>query len=77
VDVERVDDRTACVTIRDDVKHGDGAGELEDVLVALLADGARRLVVDLTAVGFLNSKLLDTLVRVSGGSTPARAASRS
>jgi anti-anti-sigma factor len=64
-EVERVDAATACVSIRADVKHGDRAVQLEDVLAGLIAEGVRRIVVDISAVTFLNSKLLDTLVRVS------------
>ena len=70
VSVEPIDAVTACVTIRRDVRQGSGAGELEKVLDGLIADGMRRIVVDISDVGFLNSKLLDTLVRVSARIDP-------
>lgn len=70
VDVHRIDALTACVSINADARHGGSAGELEDVLDGLIADGARRIVVDISDAGFLNSKLLDTLVRVSGRIDP-------
>jgi stage II sporulation protein AA (anti-sigma F factor antagonist) len=69
VAVEQLDALTACVTISGGVAMGAPA-ELEELLSGLLADGTRRLVVDLSAVGFMNSKLLDTLVRISARIDP-------
>ena len=68
-DVKRIDDRTACVTITGEVKMGEPA-VLEDLLDGLIDDGTTRIVVDLSEVGFLNSKLLDTLVRLSARIDP-------
>jgi anti-anti-sigma factor len=65
VSVELIREGTACVSIGGDVRHGAGAGELEEVLDGLIAQGTTRILVDLSEVQFLNSKLLDTLVRVS------------
>lgn len=64
VDVERIDDRTACVTVTGEVGMGAPA-KLEELLSGLVVAGTTRIVVDLSGVGFLNSKLLDTLVRIS------------
>lgn len=65
VSVEPVREGTACVSVGGDVRRGEGARELEDILDGLIAGGTTRILVDLSAVQFLNSKLLDTLVRVS------------
>ena len=64
VDIERIDDRTACVSIGGEVKMG-APSQLEELLGSLIATGRTRIVVDLSKVSFLNSKLLDTLVRLS------------
>ena len=69
VSVEKLDDRTACVTITGNVDMGEPA-RLEGMLRGLVGVGTRRVVVDLSAVPFLNSKPLDTLVRVSGDIDP-------
>jgi anti-sigma B factor antagonist len=69
VDVERLAERTACVTIEGGVKMGDPA-RLEELLSSLVVAGTTRIVVDLSGVSFLNSKLLDTLVRVSSRIDP-------
>lgn len=69
VAIERLDPRTACVTVTGNVEMGEPA-RLEEMLRALVADGVRRVVVDLSDVPFLNSKLLDTLVRTSAGIAP-------
>lgn len=69
VDVDRIDERTACVSITGSVKMGAPA-ELEELLAGLLAAGTTRIVVDLSGVSFLNSKLLDTLVRISARIDP-------
>jgi anti-anti-sigma factor len=69
VDVEQLDERTACVTITGNVKMGQPA-KLEELLASLLAGGTTRIVVDLSEVSFLNSKLLDTLVRISARIDP-------
>ena len=70
VDVQRIDGRTACVTITGNVAMGQPA-QLEELLRSLVVAGTRRIVVDLSQVPFLNSKLLDTLVRVSGSIDPS------
>ncbi len=65
VAVERIDGRTACVAVTGKVEMGEPA-RLEGLLRELVAAGCTRIVVDLSDAPFLNSKLLDTLVRVSG-----------
>jgi stage II sporulation protein AA (anti-sigma F factor antagonist) len=70
VAIEQLDERTACVAITGNVKMGEPA-RLEQLLRSLLVAGVRRFVVDLSEVPFLNSKLLDTLVRVSAAIDPA------
>ena len=69
VDVQRIDDRTACVGITGQVKM-DAPAKLEELLGSLIAAGTTRIVVDLSDVSFLNSKLLDTLVRLSARIDP-------
>ena len=69
IGVDRIDARTACVSIAGTVKMG-APPELEALLSDLLADGVTRLIVDLTDVGFMNSKVLDTLVRISARISP-------
>ena len=64
IEVERVDDRTAAVTVHDD-PLGATADRLADLVTGLLADGTDRVVVDFAGAGLLNSKLLDALVRAS------------
>ena len=64
VAVARRDERTVCVTVTGEVEMGAPA-RLEELLGSLIVAGATRIVVDLSAVSFLNSKLLDTLVRIS------------
>ncbi len=69
VRVEPIDDRTACVTVIGNVEMGEPA-RLEELLCSLVVAGTRRIVVDLSSVPFLNSKLLDTLVRISASIDP-------
>jgi anti-sigma B factor antagonist len=69
VDVARLDDRTACVGVTGEVGMTAPA-QLEQLLGSLIVSGTTRIVVDLSAVSFLNSKLLDTLVRLSGRIDP-------
>ena len=69
VSIQRHDDRTACVTVTGSVGMRDPA-KLEEVLRSLVVAGCTRLVVDLSEVPFLNSKLLDTLVRISASIDP-------
>ena len=69
VSVERLDERTACVTITGSVAMGQPA-KLEELLSSLVVAGVTRIVVDISDAGFLNSKLLDTLVRISAGIAP-------
>jgi anti-anti-sigma factor len=69
VSVQRLDDRTACVTITGKVEMGEPA-TLEEVLRSLVVAGCTRIVVDLSDVPFLNSKLLDSLVRISASIDP-------
>jgi anti-anti-sigma regulatory factor len=52
--------------------HGTDAGPLAELLEELLAEGQRKIVVDLRAPQLLNSKLLDALVRVSDKLDPRR-----
>ena len=67
--VEDVDGTTAVVVVRG-LTHGLDAPRLAELLEGLIADGRVRLVVDLTDSRLLNSKLLDTLVTVSGRLDP-------
>ena len=69
VAIDRIDERTACVTITGKVDMGEPA-QLEEVLRSLAVAGCARMVVDLSQVPFLNSKLLDTLVRISATIDP-------
>ena len=69
VGVDRIDATTACVSVHGTVKMG-ATPELEELLSGLLADGVTRLIVDLSEVGFMNSKVLDTLVRLSARIDP-------
>jgi anti-anti-sigma regulatory factor len=63
-DVERLDDRTAVITLHPEA--GTNAGRHVDELLAELRDqGVNRLVVDLRGPQMLNSKVLDALVRGS------------
>ncbi len=69
VSIERIDDRTACVSITGTVGMGAPA-KLEELLRSIVVAGTRRIVVDVSEVPFLNSKLLDTLVRISAAIDP-------
>ena len=69
VAVKRLDDLTACVSVSGNVGMG-APRDLESLLSDLLGEGVRRLVVDISTVPFLNSKLLDTLVRISSRIPP-------
>ena len=70
VSIQRIDERTACISITGKVEMGEPA-KLEEMLRSLTVAGCTRLVVDLSEVPFLNSKLLDTLVRISAGIDPS------
>ena len=70
VSVERIDDRTACITVTGNVEMRDPM-KLEEMLRGIVVSGCTRLIVDLSEVPFLNSKLLDTLVRISAGIDPS------
>ena len=70
VSVERIDERTACISVTGNVEMRDPA-KLEELLRSIVVAGCTRLIVDLSDVPFLNSKLLDTLVRISAGIDPA------
>ena len=72
-DVERVNARTAVVTVDGDTNIWSGFA-LDDELVSLKGDGCDRIVVDLSAAGVLNSKMLDALVRCSTDLDPRRGA---
>ena len=50
--------------------HGPDAAVLGDMLGALIAEGRSQIVVDLSGENLVNSKLLDTLVRVAAGLDP-------
>lgn len=52
--------------------HGPDAAVLSETLSDLIAGGRGRVVVDLSGTHLVNSKLLDTLVRVSGGLDPRK-----
>jgi hypothetical protein len=68
-DVERIDDRTAVITLHPDA--GTSAGEhVRTLLSDLLTQGVNRLVVDLRGPQMLNSKVLDALVRGAGDLHP-------
>jgi anti-anti-sigma regulatory factor len=68
-DVERIDGRTAVITLRRSAGHELGA-EVARLLAALRADGVSRLVVDLRGPQLLNSKVLDALVRAAADLDP-------
>ncbi len=61
--VERIDDRSAVVTVGTD-PLGDGADELADCIGSLLENGTDRVVIEFDR-SLLNSKLLDALVRAA------------
>ena len=69
VSVQPLDDRAACITIAGNVDMGQPA-QLEELLRSLVVAGTTRHVVDLSEAPFLNSKLLDTLVRISASIDP-------
>lgn len=52
--------------------HGPDAETLSETLGDLIAAGGARVVVDLSGTHLVNSKLLDTLVRVSGRMDPRK-----
>jgi anti-anti-sigma regulatory factor len=63
-EVERIDDRTAIVTLR--TEAGTDAGtHITEVLNDLREQGVNRLVIDLRSPQMLNSKVLDALVRAA------------
>jgi anti-anti-sigma regulatory factor len=63
-DVERIDDRTAVITLHPEA--GTAAGEHVGALLAELREQhVDRLVVDLRGPQMLNSKVLDALVRAA------------
>lgn len=63
-DVERLDGRTAVVTLH--AEAGTAAGtHVEELLESLREQGVNRLVVDLRSPQMLNSKVLDALVRAA------------
>jgi anti-anti-sigma regulatory factor len=68
-DVERVDDRTAVITLH--ARAGTAAGaDVQALLADLRAQGVNRLVVDLRSPQMLNSKVLDALVQAAGDLDP-------
>ncbi len=67
--VEPVDDTTAVIEVTGHT-HGPDAELLAEVLERILAAGRTRVVVDLRVAKLVNSKLLDTLVRVSARMDP-------
>ena len=69
--VEPVDDATAVIEVTGHT-HGPDADRLASVLERILAEGRTRVIVDLRVAKLVNSKLLDTLVRVSGRLDPRR-----
>jgi len=68
-DVERLDGRTAVVTLRRGAGHELGI-EVARLLATLEADGVSRFVVDLRTPQLLNSKVLDALVRAAAHLDP-------
>jgi anti-anti-sigma regulatory factor len=61
-DVERIDDRTAVITLHPEA--GTAAGEhVRALLQDMFTQGVNRLVVDLRGPQMLNSKVLDALVQ--------------
>ena len=68
--VERVDD--VAVVALASATHGPDAEVLSETLGDLIAGGGARVVVDLSGTHLVNSKLLDTLVQVSGRLDPRR-----
>jgi anti-anti-sigma regulatory factor len=63
-EVERVDDRTAIVTLRTEAGTDSGT-HITEVLNDLREQGVNRLVIDLRSPQMLNSKVLDALVRAA------------
>jgi anti-anti-sigma regulatory factor len=71
--VERIDDRTAIITLH--VEAGTDAGAQVGAQLAELREGGTdRLVVDLRNPAMLNSKVLDALVRAARDLDPRRGA---
>ncbi|MFB7353112.1 STAS domain-containing protein [Streptomyces gardneri] len=62
VDVEIRDDRTAVLTVEGELDM-ETAGRLEDLLTEQFGQGRRRLVLDLSALGFMDSSGLNILIR--------------
>lgn len=72
-DVQRVDDRTAVITLH--AEAGTAAGtHVEQLLDDLRGQGVNRLVVDLRSPQMLNSKVLDALVRAAKDLDPREGA---
>jgi anti-anti-sigma regulatory factor len=68
-DVERLDGRTAVITLHAEAGTAAGA-QVRDLLADLIAEGVDRFVVDLRGPQMLNSKVLDALVRGAAGLDP-------
>ncbi|MFE5914005.1 STAS domain-containing protein [Streptomyces wedmorensis] len=62
VDVEIRDDRTAVLTVEGELDM-ETADRLEDLLAEQFGQGRRRLVLDLAALGFMDSSGLNVLIR--------------
>ena len=68
---ERIDDELSVVALSG-ATHGPDAEVLSDTISDLVASGRSRVVVDLTGAYLVNSKLLDTLVRVAARMDPRK-----
>ena len=68
--VERVED--VSVVALSGAPHGTDAAVLSETLTELIEAGRSRVVVDLSGAHLVNSKLLDTLVRVAAKLDPRR-----
>jgi anti-sigma B factor antagonist len=71
--VENIDDQTAVVAVRGEI-HLATAPQFSEALTAVLADGRSRVVVDLTAVGFVDSTGLSVLLNALRRTTRAHGA---
>ena len=67
--IEEIGDDTAVITVRGETDLWSGS-EIDDLLIGLKNAGRRRIVVDASAAAWVNSKVLDALVRCSADLDP-------
>ena len=68
-EIEEIGTDTAVITVRGETDLWSGP-EIDDVLLKLKRDGRRRIVVDASAAAWVNSKVLDVLVRCAADLDP-------